>query len=377
VKVIPAIYPPVPFFQLTTDVTIIPSHPAEGWLSMNRHWQAMNSLTTGSPQAEFKFHCPLRYQELLTSRSNRLHLALEKKILYPARIRMGARSGIAHILDHSYAFLLPHVPRGVKTIVTVHDLLPLRESEGIRQSAVDRFRRRVEFVKTADLILSDSIATKEDLVAIMDVSSEMIQVLPLGVSIPVTTETAGINPYPSVKFLLSVGGYMKRKNLDILPSVLSEVRKSHPSVKLIRVGEQLPAGLVAEFQDLCGADALLELGRISDKDLAALYGSAAATLVPSRYEGFGLPVIEAMARGCPVVCANGTSLPEVGGDVALYHEVDDPMGAAEQILRILDSAPEWLSELKQRGKARAANFSWEVHFERLLAIYREIAPVSH
>lgn len=362
---------------MPTKITLIPSLPAEGWLSMNRHWQAMNSLTAGYPQTEFKFHCPLRYQDLLSNRSNRLRLALEKKILYPARIKMGARTGIAHILDHSYAFLIPSVPKGVKTIVTVHDLLPLRESEGIGQAAVDRFRRRVEFVKNADLILSDSIATKEDLVAIMDVQSDRIQVLPLGVSIPATTETEGLNPYPGTKFLLSVGGYMKRKNLDILPSVLSEVRKSHPLVKLIRVGEQLPSGLVAQFQNLCGSDALVELGRISDEKLSLLYGSAVATLVPSRYEGFGLPVIEAMARGCPVVCANATSLPEVGGDVALYHEVDNPMEVAKQILRILNSEPEWLSQLKQRGKARAANFSWEVHFDRLLAIYRELNAVSH
>jgi glycosyltransferase involved in cell wall biosynthesis len=362
---------------LSTNVTILPSHPAEGWLSMNRHWQAMHAQAEGYTGTEFSFHCPLRYRDLLSKRSNRLHLALEKKILYPARIKMGVRSGIAHILDHSYAFLIPSVPKGVKTIVTVHDLLPLWESEGIGQAAVDRFRKRVEFVKSADLILSVSNATKQDLMARLDIPSERIRILPMGAAIPATTAPKVVNPYPGETFLLSVGGYLKRKNLGILPSVLSEVRKSHPTVKLVRVGELLPSGLVAQFQDLCGPGALVELGRISDDALSALYGSAAATLLPSRYEGFGLPALEAMARGCPVVCSDSTSLPEVGGDVALYHNADDPMGAAAQILSILGSGPAWLSQLRERGKTRAADFSWDIHFERLLAIYREIATASH
>lgn len=341
---------------------------------MNRHWQAMNSLMEGYAGTEFDFRCPLRYRDLLTKRSNRLHLAFEKKILYPARIKASVRSGIAHILDHSYAFLIPSVPKGVKTIVTVHDLLPLREPDGIGRSALNRFRSRIEWIKAADLILSDSSATKGDIMEFLGIGEERIHVLPLGVKIPEPESTAPPAKSPHGRFVLSVGGYMKRKNLEILPRIMEIVRQTHPHVRLVRAGGTLPEGLVAEFERRCGAGALLELGRISDRDLAALYGTAVATLVPSRYEGFGLPVLEAMAQGCPVVCANATSLPEVGGEAALYHEVDDPIGAATQILSILDSDPEWLSSRREQGMARAANFSWELHFERLMAIYRVLSP---
>ena len=358
---------------LSTNVTILPSHPAEGWLSMNRHWQAMNSLTEGYTGTEFSFHCPLRYRDLLSKRSNRLHLALEKKILYPARIKMGVRSGIAHILDHSYAFLIPSVPKGVKTIVTVHDLLPLREPDGIGHSAINRFRSRIEWIKAADLILSDSIATKGDLMEFLGIGEERIHVLPLGVKTPDPTRNAPPVISAHGKFLLSVGGYMKRKNLEILPRILEIVRQTHPHVRLVRAGGRLPDGLVSEFERRCGAGALLELGRITDNDLAALYGTAVATLVPSRYEGFGLPVLEAMAEGCPVVCSNATSLPEVGGKAAFYHDVDDPIGAATQILSILDSAPQCLSLMRNQGRERAASFSWDLHFERLMAIYRDLS----
>ena len=342
---------------------------------MNRYWDALARASDSYAEAEFTFQCPLPRQGVFTQRAGKLQLAFEKKVRYPHLIRRSVNSGIVHILDHSYAFLLAAVPKTVKTIVTVHDLLPLREPDGLSELAIARFRKRVEWVKAADRVLADSIATQNDLIELIGLDPERIRVLPLGAD--AIWDDAGEKFQVPVTggFLLSIGGYMKRKNLEILPQVLEQVRGQHPSLSLVRAGGKLPDSLVHEFEMRCGKGALIELGQVSDSHLAALYHAATVTIIPSRYEGFGLPVLEAMARNCPVVCANTTSLPEVGGDAALYFEVDDAHQAAAQILKILANNSEELNALKTICAARAKQFTWEIHFSKLLEIYREVAAI--
>ncbi len=358
-------------------ITLLPSLPSEGWLSMNRYWEAIAGCAEKNPGSDFQFLCPLKRQGVRTRRAGKLKLAYEKGLAYPIKIRLQTRTGIAHVLDHSYAFLLGSVPQGVKTIVTVHDLLPLREPDGLSEKALARFRARVEWVKKADVILSDSIATRDDLIELIGADGGKIRVLPLGADLPKIGErTEKLPPEVSGRFLFSIGGYMKRKNLEILPRMLESVRRSNPSVTLVRAGARLPEPLVKEFARRCGEGALVELGVVSDDLLSALYQSAAATVIPSRYEGFGLPVLEAMARGCPVISARTTSLPEVGGDAAFYFEVDDPEDAAGKALQILNADPVGLGIVKERGIERARNFTWDIHFNNLLEIYRDVIGIA-
>lgn len=338
---------------------------------MNRYWDALSAETEIYEGEKFAFKCPLQRSGVLTSRSGRLRLAFEKKIAYPLKIRSQINTGIAHILDHSYSFLRESLPPGVRTVVTVHDLLPLREPEMLSPAAIRRFRTRTEAMRGADRILADSRATRDDLHKLLEIDQGLVEVLPLGTALP--SKTHRLSDTPEGRFIFSIGGYLKRKNLDILPRIFAEIRKFHPDVKLLRAGERFPEALVAEFQVRCGSGALVELGRVSEEKLATLYRSAMATIVPSRYEGFGLPVLEAMSYGCPVVAANATSLPEVGGDVALYFGVDRPGEAADQLLRILNAKEEWLHELHSRSIARSHQFSWKQHFQRLLEIYGELS----
>lgn len=354
-------------------VTILPSLPSEGWLSMNRYWEALGRNVASYTGDEFHFSCPLAFAGICTQRKGKLRLGLEKQVFYPLSVRRNVRSGIAHILDHSYAFLLPSISADVKKIVTVHDLLPLREPEEMSASEVTRFRSRVENVNTADLILTDSMATRQDLVALMGTDPAKIQVLPLGVD-PV--QLCAIGPLPwniQGKFLFSIGGYMRRKNLEILPKVLEIVRHSIPDIKLIRAGGKLPEALVKEFNHRCGPDALVELGKVSEDLLSSLYQSASATIVPSRYEGFGLPILEAMARQCPVVAAHTSSLPEVGGDAAFYFSVDDADQCAAQILKILNFEDRALAFVKAQCLEHSQQFTWDMHFSKLLDIYRKLS----
>jgi glycosyltransferase involved in cell wall biosynthesis len=140
-------------------------------------------------------------------------------------------------------------------------------------------------------------------------------------------------------------------------------------VTLVRAGHKLPESLANDIRQHA---TLIELGRASDAQLAAWYAHATATLIPSTHEGFGLPVLEAMQLGCPVVCARATSLPEVGGDAALYFDLDDlPSGNAACRLLLNDA-----TERQRRAEASLAHvkdFSWQAHWNGLQRIYQSLS----
>ncbi|GMV37993.1 MAG: hypothetical protein AMXMBFR61_25010 [Fimbriimonadales bacterium] len=118
-----------------------------------------------------------------------------------------------------------------------------------------------------------------------------------------------------------------------------------------------------------------ELGYVPDESLPALYSAADAFFFPSLYEGFGLPVLEAMACGCPVVCSDGGALPEVVGDAALVVPARDERAWTEAIGRVLGS-PDWRAKLAEKGVERARMFSWRDTAERTVEVYREVAKWS-
>ncbi len=120
------------------------------------------------------------------------------------------------------------------------------------------------------------------------------------------------------------------------------------------------------------ADRVLFLGPVADADLPALYAGARAFVFPSLYEGFGLPVLEAMACGAPVICADGSSLPEVAGEAALLVDARDVEALATAIRRVLADA-DLAGELRRRGVQQAARFSWAQTAQRTLEVYRVLA----
>jgi glycosyltransferase involved in cell wall biosynthesis len=354
-------------------IHLLPSHPAEGWASMNRYWEALGKCVHRQATPSFSFHCPLDPAGICTAKAGKLKLAFEKRIRYPLKVRLTVDDGIAHVLDHSYAFLLGSIPDRVKKIITVHDIIPLKEPEGLSSQSIARFRSRVEWIKKADLVLTDSESTQNDIVELLDFPREKSRILPLGADFSETETLAPLPEEVSSSYIFSIGGYMKRKNLEVLPKILEQIRLRHPHVKLVRAGGKLPASLVEDFHRRCGPSALVELGSVSEPMLAALYRSALVTVIPSFFEGFGLPVLEAMARGCPVVSSNTTSLPEVGGEAALYFDPKDVDAGARQILLLLDKAGNFRNDLIKKGLKRAQEFTWELHFQKLTAIYQEIA----
>jgi len=172
---------------------------------------------------------------------------------------------------------------------------------------------------------------------------------------PIALDVAALQP-----FVLYVGAPEWRKGIDTLLDAMTFLRQRHPEVTLA-LTNTLPdtAKLPANVR-------LAQLGFVDDATLAALYRGCAVLAFPSRYEGFGLPVLEAMSYGAPVVCSTAASLPEVAGDAAAYVPVNDPAALAAAMQTVLDDAA-YANDLRRRGPPHAATFTWEATAERTLA----------
>jgi len=320
---------------------------------------------------EFAIQCPLGPPPAYAPSVGRLRRSFDKYVGYPFQIRFCGRGEVVHLLDHSYAHLLRWTPRRACTIVTVHDLAPLEDPDSLRPKQLQRFRQTVERLNHADILLPVSQYTANALRAFLK-STPLIEVLPMGVNVSSFSDRAAagcLASLPACPKVLSIGTCLRRKNLDLLPDLLSRVRDAVGPVALVRVGEPLPADLRARLDAILPPGNLIELGHLADDVLVSVYQSSDVLLFPSRLEGFGLPVAEAMAAGCPVVCSRASSLPEVGADAAIYFDPSDAAEAAEAVIEVLRNG-ELRARMVERGHRRAAELSWENHASRLAEIYR-------
>ncbi len=296
--------------------------------------------------------------------------AFKKYLSYPFEVRKSSRVDVVHVLDHSYTHLLQQVPRSTFKIVTVHDLAPLEDSTGLTQAQLRRFRKTVSRLRDADLLLSDSAYTAQALRNFLQTDLP-ICVLPLGVDADAYSHPRSLDlvkPLPTAPLVLSIGSTLGRKNLRILPEVMERVIREFGPVALVRVGGRLDNDLLTALAKVMPAEHIVELGGLSEEQLIALYQRAKLLLFPSTLEGFGLPIIEAMGAGCPVVSSNASSLPEVGADAALYFDPLAPEEAAAQTCRLLGDE-ELRIRLIDRGRRRALELSWQNHFDQLTSYY--------
>lgn len=239
-------------------------------------------------------------------------------------------------------------------IVTVQDLSFEREPS--LMSRKDRLVFRVvvpRAVRRASRVLAISERTKRDLVEVYDVPPEKIVVTPLGVDPIFHPTTDGAHAYA-----LFVGAIQPRK--DPLAALDAAGAAGLP---LVAVGPEKDAALSAELRRR-GADVR---GYVPKEELAMLYAHAACLILPSRYEGFGLPVVEAMASGTPVVAAPDAALREVAGDAAVFAERDE---LGDAVRRAVEQRERWAAA----GVARARRFSWSETAQRTLDVYRELLP---
>jgi glycosyltransferase involved in cell wall biosynthesis len=179
-------------------------------------------------------------------------------------------------------------------------------------------------------------------------------------------------------FLFSVGRLNRRKNLGRLLQAYALLRtRGAPAVPLV-IGGKPDYGIEAPFsrsRSAAGRDNVRWMGLISDEDLPAFYSGAAAFVYPSLFEGFGLPVLEAMACGTPVVTSDRTALPELTGDAALLIDPVSIEALAEAMTRILTDHA-LADDLRRRGLERSRRFSWGETAKRTLAVYREVVQAT-
>ena len=262
-------------------------------------------------------------------------------------------------------YFLPHLsdkPYVLTIYDMIHELFPEYFSSYSKISA-----NKERLAREASLIIAISENTKKDIVKIFGIAADKIRVIHLGVS-PLPPLCDMKIPIPE-DFLLSVGQRYEYKNFLTLAESIREIliRKN---LSLISFGGgSFTRKEMVKLRDLGIFDRVISLTG-NDQVLAHLYRKAIAYVCPSRYEGFGIPVLEAMSCGCPVASSNASSLTEVGGDAASYFLPDDKASIAEAVDRIV-SDKSYRRELIEKGFAQVGKFTWEKAVDQTVNVYRE------
>jgi glycosyltransferase involved in cell wall biosynthesis len=284
---------------------------------------------------------------------------------------------IFHATDH----LLPRFVR-VKSVFTLHDLafqvFPETHTR-LNRSFLSVMMPR--FLRAADAIITVSQWSKADAIRLYGIPEHKITVIYEGVHPrflpPTADDVAAVRRTYNLpeRFILYVGTIEPRKNLGVLVDAYALLRKQGvcSDVRLVIAGKMgwLYEPFLQHLRELGLQDEVLLPGFIADEDLPALYGAGGVFAFPSLFEGFGLPVLEAMACGAPVVCSNASSLPEVAGDAALLVDPHDTSSLAAAMQRVLTDA-ELRAKLSAQGIVQARRFTWEQAARQTAAVYRQV-----
>ncbi len=232
----------------------------------------------------------------------------------------------------------------------------------------------------ADAIVACSAATRDDIVSLLGVDSARIHVVHGAVDIPAHLPERDASAKLLARdldihtpFLLFVSTLEPRKNIEGILRAFALAAPNIPHSLVIAGGTGWGMeGLPALLESLHLGDRVRLLGYVTQPaHLPALYTAADAFFFPSHYEGFGLPVLEAMAHGCPVITSQGSSLPEVAGDAARYVVPDDHQGMADTLCEVAQDAA-LRDTLSAIGRVRARDFSWQYAASRTLELYRSL-----
>ncbi len=312
---------------------------------------------------------------------------INRYVDYPRWLRANASTdGVFHVLDHTYGHLVDALPAH-KTVVTCHDLDAFRcviDGGASPRAWVLRpmVRRSLRGLQRAAKVVCVSVAVREELAATDLVESSRLLVVPNGVHPAFTPSRDAAADAEAARLLdgqtrdgielLHVGIPVPRKRIDRALAVLAAVSRVRPAARLIRVGGPLTPDLHARAERLGVAAKVLELPRLTPEVLAAVYRRANVLLMPSDAEGFGLPVIEALACGTPVVASHLPSLRETGGSAARYVMADDVTGWCSEVWGVVGRSPQEVEQWRVGALAHAARFTWRAAAEALLPVYREL-----
>jgi glycosyltransferase involved in cell wall biosynthesis len=308
--------------------------------NMRRLWGALDRIP--GTRRLFVVPPPSNVWRKLWSRKQRVPVEL-----------LAGRLDVFHFSDWMY----PPQRGGLRT-TTVHDLLPLHHPEWVDPRTialhVPKYRHSAE---TCDLMFANSSFTADDVVETLGFPRERVVVAYPGIHARFTRDGPARdfgNPY-----LFTAATLEPRKNLETLLAAFAEVRRRRPELRLVVAGPTGWGGRAVE------GEGVHPLGYVADDELPALYRGAAAFVFPSLYEGFGIPIVEAMACGTPVVASAHPSLDEASGDVAIRADPKD----AEAIAAGIEQAIAQRETLVPRGLEHAARFTWRACGEAMLRGY--------
>lgn len=286
----------------------------------------------------------------------------------PTVERLAGPLDVVHLTHHMVA-----PTRRAFTVATIHDLsFEYPEFEIENAALYSRDVRRT--VQAADLIIAVSEFTRRELEHHYKVPASRVRVVPEGVSMESWHSAKSIEDDRD-PFFLAVGKLEVRKNILTLVKALEIVRERYRLPhRLVVVGKLGARGrsLLQGIRKSPVAASIEYRGFVPDHLLRDLYRRATAFVFPSRYEGFGLPILEAMAAGTPVIAADTASVPEVAGDAGLLVDPGDPEGWAEAMARVAEDG-RLRMRLADRGRQRAKQFSWDRAAARTVAVYEELA----
>lgn len=331
----------------------------------------------------FDFH--RRYREAEWARGGRVRACR----WMPGRVAQAAwKRGHAPPFDwyagaadvyHFPNFIRPPLGRGKRSVVTIHDLSFMRMPETTEKKNLAWLMGEIrQTAETADAILTDSRFSAGEIRDLLGVGEERVFPVWLGLDSfpapPGGEEAAALRRGLGLErpYLLMVGTIEPRKNIPFLVKVFEKLGDFDGDLALVGGLGWKTEGILAAIEASPRRDRIRRLGGIRDDQLAAVYAGAAAFVFPSRYEGFGFPPLEAMARGVPVVSARNSSLPEVLGDAPRWVDGFDAPEWAETIRGVLRD-PELADSMRTAGIVQAARFTWAEAARGTWDVYRRVA----
>jgi glycosyltransferase involved in cell wall biosynthesis len=312
---------------------------------------------------------------------------IDKYVFFPFHLcrKLAVRPEIVHVCDHSNAVYVKRCA-DARVLVTCHDLLAVRGGLGEQTDSPASITGRIlqrwilSGLRRANALVCVSQATAQDAERLVDRTNgrPQISVVQLGLNYPYRklepevararlARIAGVDL--DLPFVLHVGSNARRKNREGVLRIFSRCREKWNG-QLIFAGDLLGPQLRSLASALGISDRVIQVENPADEILEALYNCALALLYPSRFEGFGWPVIEAQACGCPVVCSNAGPIPEAAGDAGLFHDVDDEAGFAADLLRLTNRTER--EAWSEKSLRNAERFSTDQMIAQYIDIYRQL-----
>lgn len=268
--------------------------------------------------------------------------------------------------------------RGLRVAVTVHDIIPdILPEEKIKSRLVAFvYKTKMRRAAKANHILVDSDATAVDLARVYEVPKEKITTVYLGSQLELLAPAPSKNDAADARaYILYLGGFNQRKNLKLILRSFAEIAETFPDTDLVIAGKpsaQQRAEIDVVLSELnCPVGRIVWRGFVNDEDLPEIYAGCECFVYPSLYEGFGLPVLEAMQFGAPVITSNISSIPEIVGEAGITIDPSSHEQLTEAIRKVL-ADKDLRIKLREAGIERAKLFSWKRCLEETISCYKKI-----